>query len=218
MFEDATKNSHLNTQWQPTVDGYLRFLTESKVVFDAVEEIVAANPECTCDGCNLCDIIIIPHAYYYVYTPPQTHTDAQFTNTGLERGAALEQDITWMTDTFNVPRPIVDPEGPGNTYATLLRDLATSDPPAFICHYYNIYFAHSAGGRMIGSKLSGMLLDGKELAFYQYEKDMKELLQVVRDNLNAVAESWSREEKDHCLEETEKSFRYSGALMAALKG
>lgn len=146
------------------------------------------------------------------------HTDAQFTNTGLERGAALEQDITWMTTTFGVPRPTVDPEGPGNTYASLLRDLAVSDPPAFICHYYNIYFAHSAGGRMIGSKLSGMLLDGKELAFYQYQGDMKELLQVVRDNLNAVAESWSREEKDHCLEETEKSFKYSGSLMAALKG
>jgi heme oxygenase len=26
-------------------------------------------------------------------------------------------------------------------------------------------------------------------------------------------QSWSREEKDHCLEETEKSFAYSGALL-----
>lgn len=105
-------------------------------------------------------------------------TDAQFTNTGLERGAALEQDIAWMSSTFGIPRPETDPEGPGATYASLLRTLASSDPPAFICHYYNIYFAHSAGGRMIGSKMSSMLLDGKALAFYEYEADMKELLQV----------------------------------------
>lgn len=163
-----------------------------------------------------------------------TITDAQFTNTGLERGAALERDIAWMTSTFGIARPETDPEGPGATYAALLRTLATSDPPAFICHYYNIYFAHSAGGRMIGSKMSSMLLDGKALAFYEYEADMKELLQVrpcvvtacvlthlrqvVRDNLNVVAEGWTREQKDHCLEETEKSFKYSGALMTYLRG
>jgi heme oxygenase (biliverdin-producing, ferredoxin) len=28
-----------------------------------------------------------------------------------------------------------------------------------------------------------------------------------------VPQSWSREEKDHCLEETEKSFSYSGGLL-----
>lgn len=33
---------------------------------------------------------------------------------------------------------------------SLLQRLAKEDPPAFICHFYNIYFAHSAGGRMIG--------------------------------------------------------------------
>lgn len=152
-------------------------------------------------------------------TPPHSlAADSQFTNTGLERGAALEQDIAWMTSTFGIARPETDPEGPGATYAALLRELAASDPPAFICHYYNIYFAHSAGGRMIGSKMSSMLLDGKALAFYEYESDMKELLQVVRDNLNTVAEGWTREQKDHCLEETEKSFRYSGALMTYLRG
>lgn len=30
--------------------------------------------------------------------------------------------------------------------------MAVDDPPAFVCHYYNYYFAHTAGGRMIGSK------------------------------------------------------------------
>lgn len=35
----------------------------------------------------------------------------------------------------------------------LLQRLAKEDPPAFLCHFYNIYFAHSAGGRMIGKKV-----------------------------------------------------------------
>ena len=36
----------------------------------------------------------------------------------------------------------------------LLSRLAVDSPPAFICHYYNFYFAHTAGGRMIGQTVS----------------------------------------------------------------
>lgn len=86
-------------------------------------------------------------------------------------------------------------------------ELSEKDPQAFICHFYNIYFAHTAGGRMIGSKVSNMVLGGKELAFYQYEGDLQEHMNAVKENLNKVAETWSREQKDHCLEETEKSFK-----------
>ena len=39
--------------------------------------------------------------------------------------------------------------------------------PEFICHYYNFYFAHLAGGRMIGKQMSKMLLDGETLEFYK---------------------------------------------------
>ena len=35
-----------------------------------------------------------------------------------------------------------------------LRELAATSPPAFMCHYYNHYFAHTAGGRMIGKAVS----------------------------------------------------------------
>lgn len=49
--------------------------------------------------------------------------------------------------------PQLPADSPGLAYAQLLRGLAASDPPAFICHYYNYYFAHTAGGRMIGSKV-----------------------------------------------------------------
>ena len=42
-----------------------------------------------------------------------------------------------------------------------------SDPPVFLCHFYNVYFAHTAGGRMIGAKVASMILDSKDLAFYR---------------------------------------------------
>ena len=62
----------------------------------------------------------------------------------------------------------------------LLRDLAAKDPPAFICHFYNIYFAHSAGGRMIGKKVSSMCLDDAQLNFYQWDGELSDLLGKVR--------------------------------------
>lgn len=49
----------------------------------------------------------------------------------------------------------------------LLSELAHDCPPTFLCHYYNFYFAHTAGGRMIGAKVASMILDGQELAFYK---------------------------------------------------
>lgn len=52
-----------------------------------------------------------------------------------------------------------------------------------------------------------MILDGRQLEFYKYDGDYKPFLEDVRDRLNVVADSWSREQKDHCLEETEQSFR-----------
>jgi hypothetical protein len=70
-----------------------------------------------------------------------------FRNTGLERVAVLEEDIAWMTDAFDLERPAVG--SLGQDYAALLRD-KTLSTPALVCHFYNFYFAHTAGGRMIG--------------------------------------------------------------------
>lgn len=42
---------------------------------------------------------------------------------------------------------------PGIAVRRLLEDLAATNPQAFLCHFYNIYFAHTAGGRMIGMKV-----------------------------------------------------------------
>ncbi|XP_058723028.1 heme oxygenase 1, chloroplastic-like isoform X1 [Vicia villosa] len=171
------------TKWEPTVDGYLKFLVDSKLVYDTLDKIVqdAAYP-------------------YY----------AEFKNTGLERSASLDKDLEWFKEQgYTIP----EPSSPGLSYAQYLTDLSQNDPQAFICHFYNIYFAHSAGGRMIGKKIASQLLNNHGLEFYKWDGDLSQLLQNVRDKLNKVAEEWTREEKNHCLEETEKSFKLSGEIL-----
>ncbi|XWS70690.1 hypothetical protein CRYUN_Cryun03dG0068600 [Craigia yunnanensis] len=170
-------------KWEPSVDGYLKFLVDSKLVYDTLEGIIdkAAFP-----------------------------SYAEFRNTGLERSEKLAKDLQWFKEQgYAIP----EPSSPGVTYAEYLKELSEKDPQAFICHFYNIYFAHSAGGRMIGKKVAEKILDNKELEFYKWDGELSQLLQNVRDKLNKVAESWARDEKNHCLEETEKSFKFSGEIL-----
>jgi heme oxygenase (biliverdin-producing, ferredoxin) len=78
-------------------------------------------------------------------------SDAEFRNTGLERSEALKKDLEWFRQQGHT---IPEPSPPGTTYATLLEELSEKDPQAFICHFYNVYFAHTAGGQMIGKKVN----------------------------------------------------------------
>ncbi|KAL8149725.1 heme oxygenase 1, chloroplastic-like [Apium graveolens] len=173
-------------KWEPCVEGYLKFLVDSKLVYDTLEGIIVK-------------------AEFPEY--------AEFQNTGLERSEGLEKDLEWFKmQGHDIP----EPSPPGLNYAQKLEELSKNDPQAFICHFYNTYFAHSAGGRMIGRKVATDILNGKELNFYKWEGDLSQLLQNVRDKLNKVAESWTREEKNHCLEETEKSFKYSGEILSLI--
>ncbi|XVF48094.1 hypothetical protein PTKIN_Ptkin03bG0163700 [Pterospermum kingtungense] len=170
-------------QWEPSIDGYLKFLVDSKLVYDTLEGIIdkAAFP-----------------------------SYAEFRNTGLERSESLAKDLQWFKEQgYAIP----EPSSPGVTYAKYLKELSEKDPQAFICHFYNIYFAHSAGGRMIGKKVAEKILDNKELEYYKWDGDLSQLLQNVRNKLNKVAECWTRDEKNHCLEETEKSFKHSGEIL-----
>ncbi|KAK3001428.1 hypothetical protein RJ639_021828 [Escallonia herrerae] len=170
-------------KWAPSVDGYLRFLVDSKLVYDTLERIVE-------------------RADFPEY--------AEFRNTGLERSEGLAKDLEWFKQQGHI---IPEPSSPGASYAAYLEELSKKDPQAFICHFYNTYFAHSAGGRMIGKKVAEKILDNKVLEFYKWDGELSQLLQNVREKLNRVAESWSREEKNHCLEETEKSFKFSGDIL-----
>ncbi|KAM7509388.1 hypothetical protein LguiA_019841 [Lonicera macranthoides] len=170
-------------KWEPKVEGYLSFLVDSKLVYDTLEGIVA-------------------RADFPEYS--------EFRNTGLERSESLAKDLEWFKEQGHV---IPEPSAPGVSYALYLEELSKKDPQAFICHFYNIYFAHTAGGRMIGKKVAEKILNRKELEFYKWDGDLSQLLQNVREKLNTVAESWTREEKNHCLEETEKSFKFSGDIL-----
>ena len=179
-------------KWQPTREGYLKFLSESKKVYEALEEAVGSREE---------------------YAP--------FRNTGLERSEALAEDVRWFKEKYNLEPKETGDDGPGGRYAAKLRELAAANPPAFICHFYNVYFAHTAGGRMIGVKMADMLLERHALEFYKYGRDgmdgdHRPLLDRVRASLDAVAEGWTREEKDACLAETEESFKMSGALLRSI--
>jgi len=80
--------------------------------------------------------------------------DAEFRNTGLERSESLKEDLEWFKENGHT---IPEPSSPGLTYAQYLKELSVKDPQAFICHFYNIYFAHSAGGRMIGKKVNNYM-------------------------------------------------------------
>uniref|UniRef100_A0A5B7ADW8 heme oxygenase (biliverdin-producing) n=1 Tax=Davidia involucrata TaxID=16924 RepID=A0A5B7ADW8_DAVIN len=170
-------------KWEPSIEGYLGFLVDSKLVYDTLERIVqkADFPEY-----------------------------AEFRNTELERTGSLAKDLEWFKEQGHA---IPEPSSPGVSYALYLEELSKKDPQSFICHFYNIYFAHTAGGRMIGKKVAEKILNNRELEFYKWDGDLSQLLQSVREKLNRVAESWTREEKNHCLEETEKSFKFSGDIL-----
>lgn len=84
-----------------------------------------------------------------------------------------------------------------------------------------------------------MLLDGRVLDFYKWDGDVKELLQASRVRINQVrtvvprpptlraaplqlpaavqvAEGWTREQKDRCLEETPVTFQMAGPLLKSM--
>jgi heme oxygenase len=139
-----------------------------------------------------------------------------FKNNGLERGEALKKDIEWMTEVMEVPRLHHQPDGPGATYASLLRQLAADDLPAFICHYYNINFAHLAGGRMIGKMVSSAILDGAELEFYKYEDEPSVFGNTVKAEIEKLAETWSEDEQKGSVAQTPETFKYAGALLKCI--
>ena len=71
---------------------------------------------------------------------------------------------------------------------------------------------------MIGKRMADLMLEGRTLAFYQWDKgDVdKELLPALRGEIDALAATWTREQKDACLAQTADSFKYGGALLQHL--
>lgn len=170
-------------QWQPSRQNYLQFLVDSLMVYTSLDNIIEKNEK--------------------------LHI---FRATGLERANALKEDIKWMYENDNTLE--VAKCGPnGIYYSSFLTALAIESIPKFICHYYNFYFAHTAGGRMIGKRLADNLLNGKVLGFYQWNDDVNVLLDGTRKKIDAMANNWSEDEKNTCLEETASCFKLGGSLM-----
>ena len=98
---------------------------------------------------------------------------SSFGDSGLERVVALEKEIEWFKKEGLETPPL---GSIGKEYASRLREIADAGTwEVFTCHFYNFYFAHTAGGRMIGKMMSDKLLEGHTLEFYQWEKDPKEV-------------------------------------------
>ena len=139
-----------------------------------------------------------------------------FSSTGLERSQSIQDSLEWIKS-FDDSVVIPECGSAGLDYAEYLKELVDESLPKFMCHYYNHYFAHTAGGRMIGKKIGNSLFDGEVLDFYKWEGDVKEYLEKTREKIDGMAKGWSEEEKQLCKEETSSTFRYGGSLMTYLR-
>ncbi|KAJ3697151.1 hypothetical protein LUZ61_000856 [Rhynchospora tenuis] len=179
---EAEEKDEENT-WQPSMEGFLKYLVDSKLVFETVERIIDESNDVS-----------------YVY----------FRKSGLERKESLVKDMEWFKEQgFAIP----EPSPPGVSYSTYLKELAESSSPSFLCHFYNIYFAHATGGVGIGKQVCQKLLEGRELEFYSWDSDVQVLLKDVRESLNKLSKHWTRDAKNKCLKEATKSFVYLGKIV-----
>jgi heme oxygenase len=184
----AEEKKKQDPSYVTTHKDYLQFLVDSQYVYQAFEDVVN-----TVDGLSV------------------------FRNTGLERVDALEADIKFMVEEFNLDRP--DVCQPGLTYAKVIRNLGQENTiPEFLCHFYNFYFAHTAGGRMIGKQMAALLLNKKTLEFYKWDGDLNKIKDKVKDDIEGMVSTWSRQEKDRCVGETAAAFRGGGAVNSHLSG
>jgi heme oxygenase len=174
-------------EFVPTREGYLRYLMDSREIFSTLEEIVNANPKLSKLKAN-----------------------------GLERTGALDKDIAMLSGMGIQPFGYEEGEtSPGTEYVKHLKEMSEKNLPGFMCHYYNTYFAHTAGGRMIGKAVADKILDGAKLDFYHDypEKNVKKLSAPVKDLIEDIALDWSQEERDQCTGQTPKAFQFAGQVM-----
>lgn len=172
--------------WYPSKSDFMQFLVDSLHVYTYFEADLVVN-----------------HPMFYT-----------FKNSGLERVDALNTDIVFLESEFDIPVP--PPSASATGYVAYIKALVEKKPECTLCHWYNYYFAHSAGGRMIGRLMQNRLFDGKNLSFYEWDGDVKEMLGPVRNNIDQIAAEWPRDVKDVCLKETGLAFGYSGTILQNL--
>ncbi|KMT19305.1 hypothetical protein BVRB_1g013110 [Beta vulgaris subsp. vulgaris] len=177
------EKSNGNDGWEPSMEGFLKYLVDSKLVFETIERVVEDSND-------------VSYAY--------------FRRTGLERSGSLARDLEWFSQQGMA---IPEPSNPGVSYASYLQELAEKSAPLFLSHFYNVYFSHIAGGQVIAKQVAEKLLKERQLEFFNWEGDEHEFLKEVREKLNRLGEHWSRDDKNKCLKESTKSFRYLGQIV-----
>lgn len=171
-----------------TLEDYMAFLVDSQHVYKAIEDVIGDREEL-----------------------------AVFRNSPLDRVEALDKDIDFIEKEYSVKKP--DAGKAGQEYANVIRQLGKDGSVAeFLCHYYNFYFAHTAGGRMIGKQMSSLLLDKKTLEFYKWEGNLNEIKDRVKGDIEGLVANWSCEERKRCTNETAAAFRGGGSLNSYLAG
>lgn len=171
-----------------TRDDYMAFLVDSQHVYQAIEDVISESDEL-----------------------------AVFRNSPLDRVKALDIDIDFLQKEYGVEKPAVGKFG--QDYANVIRQLGKDGAiKEFMCHYYNYYFAHTAGGRMIGKQMSALLLDKKTLEFYKWDGDLNEIKARVKGEIEDMVADWTPEERKRCTDETAAAFRGGGALNSYLAG
>ena len=173
--------------FRPTIHGVVQFLVESKAVYDAFEDIVATDMA----YCRLED-------------------------TGLERGDAIARDLGYIHATYPPATRtgrFAGENGMGSTYAGLLRRLAREDPPAFLCHYYSFYFAHMAGGRMMGNVIGEVLFHGWVGEFYAWDADADKRRESLRALIDDMAAAWTTREREEALRHVPVAFAWTLELL-----
>lgn len=97
-------------EWRPSLDDYLQFLVDSKLIYDFMEATVAESED------------------------PMLR---EFRDSGLERSNALADDIQWF-ETQGLTRN--EPTANAKKYVEYLKSLLETRKQAFLCHWYNYYF------------------------------------------------------------------------------
>ena len=155
------------------------------------------------------------HVVYEAYEKILQSKDelAPLRNSGMERVDGLKKDIAFIGSTYGLKAPA--PSVAATEYAGFLNTIETS---VFVCHFYNYYFAHTAGGRMIGQSVMDSVFGGHLFEFYKWDRDVKEILTEVKAKIDGIADKWTRAQKDASLDATPVTFSKSGALLRALVG
>ena len=103
-------------------------------------------------------------------------------------------------------------------YPFILTELPPHRPFEWIPKHQPSTLQHTAGGRMIGKKMADVLLDKKVLEFYKWDGNVNKLKGQVKEDIETLVATWSRDEKDECIAGTPAVFSGGGGINRYLGG